>query len=90
MDSTESKRYNGWANYDTWNVMLWLDNDEGLYRDYQRALRSGRIHDADSAEAYIRGVFPEGTPDIQVSGLNGYDPFSDVDWEEIYEHMVAD
>jgi hypothetical protein len=23
--------YNGWSNYDTWNVMLWLNNDYGLY-----------------------------------------------------------
>lgn len=25
--------YNGWTNYDTWNVALWFDNDEGL-QDY--------------------------------------------------------
>lgn len=29
------KTYNGWTNYETWVVKLWLDNEEPTYRYWQ-------------------------------------------------------
>jgi len=31
------KEYNGWTNYETWVVNLWMDNEEGTY-DYWREI----------------------------------------------------
>ena len=43
---TTDTTYNGWKNFETWNVALWLGNDEGLYN---------------MARRYGRGLHPYGT-----------------------------
>jgi hypothetical protein len=30
-----NKTYNGWTNYETWNVNLWIDNDQGEQEYWQ-------------------------------------------------------
>ncbi len=32
--------YNGWYNYETWNLKLWLDNDQGTYNMVQDKAKS--------------------------------------------------
>ena len=31
--SKDEQGYSGWTNYETWNVALWIGNDEGLYHE---------------------------------------------------------
>lgn len=69
--------YQGWTNRATWNVNLWINNEEPLYRE----MRAGRPFTAKSAEAFVRGVFPDGTPDMQ-AGPADYS-LASVDWSAI-------
>lgn len=32
-------KYQGWANRETWALMLWINNDQGLYNDYRDMIR---------------------------------------------------
>ncbi len=72
--------YNGWANWETWNVELWINNEEPIYRMKQTVLRGWRDITADRVEAHVKMWMPIGTPDFD-------DPsdYDKVDWSEIAE-----
>ena len=65
--------YNGWANYETWNVALWLQNDYVLYKF---ALRY------DDYSKFVAAIgFGEQTPD----GVSFASP--KLDYQELTEML---
>lgn len=69
------EEYNGWTNYETWNVHLWITNEEGIYR----AMVAGKPYTAKTAERFVRRIFPNGTPDME----NRSGDYKKVNWQEI-------
>ena len=61
--------YNGWANYETWNVTLWIQNDEGLYNEAKQCANYQELvdllYDCGSKET------PDGVKwdDVKIDGL---------------------
>jgi len=56
--------HNGWKNYETWNVALWINNEESLYKLAKRSLNYNnfifRLANASHSELQ---KFKTGTPD---------------------------
>lgn len=59
MEKTHEKRgYNGWINYETWAVGLWLDNDQGSYHYWREEVARHR-REASNASLVRRGIVTE-------------------------------
>jgi hypothetical protein len=89
--SDNDNGYNGWANYETWNVVLWINNDEGLYnhaRDLMDAWNEDSHGSMDhfysrAAREVCSELFPSGqTPD----GVKLSD--SRIDWIAIVDMLL--
>ena len=50
---TEEKTYNGWTNYETWNVKLWIDNEQGTQEYWQEAAQDA-LESADADQYFTK------------------------------------
>jgi hypothetical protein len=56
--------YQGWANWTTWNVSLWLNSEEPIYRAMVREAAVHKYHvSARQAQRFAAGMFGSTTPD---------------------------
>ena len=55
-------KFNGHKNWNHWNVSLWINNDEGLYRMAMECVRTTRNKEA-AARVFIHCIPDTHTPD---------------------------
>lgn len=77
--------YNGWKNYETWCVKLWLDNDEWTYRDMVgKAKAIPEVYSlAEEIREYVERAVPLTGASMFVDLLEK--ALCEVDWYEIAE-----
>jgi len=89
--TNDNDNYNGWTNYETWNVALYLDNDEGIYNFILEGLRhllAERNDDwtgisTQELRELVQSAFRgDSTPDgVRLS-------HSEIDWSEISDKLL--
>jgi hypothetical protein len=90
--------YNGWTNYETWNVKLWIDNDQCTQAHWlERAKDVASIEDANfapfSLANELENMFDEGSP-LQENASCYSDllraALGRVEWIEIARSLIED
>jgi hypothetical protein len=94
--------HNGWTNYETWNVALWLANDEWSYNLTRDMARNARDSAADLPERFgdargnlaneLETMVKDSAPDLSASMFSDLlgAALSEVNWYEIAGNLLDD
>jgi hypothetical protein len=99
---TEAKtdsRYNGWTNYETWVVKLWIDNDQGTQEYWLEQAQEAQATFEDSALQNLANALYQSHADYAAERLGQVnDVFADlltaaldsVNWREIAANLMEE
>ena len=85
-----NNNYNGWTNWETWNVLIWLDNSENLYNAKESFIKQTQHKQNFEilVKSFLTDIFPNGTPDMksadEMKTVN-YEEIAET-WQEVYDH----
>jgi hypothetical protein len=83
------KTYNGWKNYETWLVALWIDNDGAADYWAERAEEVRDVSDlANEMEAYYTEMASEVIPSQGMFNDLFNSALREVSWYDIAEHYI--
>jgi hypothetical protein len=87
---TDEKGYNGWKNYETWAVALWIDNEQSSYNYARELLSCGDDYEVvEALKDWIEDMNPlVDTATVFTDLLNA--ALSEVDWYEIVKIMRSE
>ena len=84
--STVRREYNGWSNRETWNVQLWITNQESIYKLIRRIAKGCKSTSelADNIEGFLLILWEDKTPDGDSLGPVNWSEIADVWADELY------
>lgn len=81
------RTYNGWTNYETWLVNLWMSNDEYSESAMRDAIREGG---ADALKDLVMEMVTAGVESSSLTADLLGAALCEVNWREIAEHYTDD
>ncbi len=94
--------HEGWSNYETWCVALWLDNDRATYEETRAAARSHyrlmksekctKMEAGISLAEWLKGTVEDARPDLGATLFSDLltAALSEVDWLEIAGSLLCE
>lgn len=102
---SEAKTYNGWTNYETWAVNLWIDNEQSTQEywleraeywhkaastsEYWTPAESAKFNLADELKESVEAEQPEAVNGTMYADLL-MAALSEVNWQEIAQNLLSE